>query len=126
MSTFALISDPHITVPNPQTGWTKPVIPNEPTMYGESVALLEAAISEINAMPDVDFVLCAGDLTKDSEPYNHDVARDLLSRFRKPVFCVSGNHDQPRPPKLRPIEYLDPDVAPVRTDQIPRLYGDFG
>lgn len=126
MSTFALISDPHVSVPNPHTGWTAPPIPNEPTMYGESVELLEAAIAEINALPDVDFVLCAGDLTRDSEPYNHDRARELLSRFRKPVYCVSGNHDQPRPQKLRPTEYLDPHVSAVRTDEIPGLYGDFG
>jgi len=126
MSTFALISDPHITIPNPETGWTAPPIPDEPTMYDRSVELLEAAINEINAVPDLDFVLVAGDLTKDSEPYNHDRARELLTRFRKPVFCVSGNHDQPRPPKLRPLEFLDPDAPGMRTADIPRLYGDFG
>ncbi len=126
MSKFVLISDPHITVPNPETGWMVERVPNEPTMYGESVELLEAAIDEINALPDIDFVLCAGDLTKDSEPYNHDGVRELLSRFHKPVFCVSGNHDQPRPPALRPVDLLDPHVTPVRTDEIPGLYGDFG
>ena len=65
-------------------------------MYDRSVELLKTATDEINAVPDLDFVLVAGDLTKDSEPYNHDRARELLTRFRKPVFCVSGNHDQPR------------------------------
>jgi 3',5'-cyclic AMP phosphodiesterase CpdA len=126
VSTFAVIADPHVTVPNPATGWTPPPITTEPTMYAESVELLEAAIAEINALPDIDFVLVAGDLTKDSEPYNHDRARELLSRFRKPVYCISGNHDQPRPPALRPLKFLDPDVAPVRTGDIPRWYGDFG
>jgi 3',5'-cyclic AMP phosphodiesterase CpdA len=126
MSTFAVISDPHVTVPNPDTGWTAPPLKHEPTMYGESVDLLKTAISEINAHPDVEFVLVAGDLTKDSEPYNHVEARELFSRFRKPVYCISGNHDQPRPEKLRPREYLDPGVRPVRTTEIPRLYGDFG
>ena len=126
MSTFALIADPHVTVPNPETGWTVGVIPNEPTMYAESVELLAAAIAEINALPDLDFVLVAGDLTKDSEPYNHQRARELFTGFRKPVFCVSGNHDQPRPAQLRPAELLDPEVRPVRTDEIPELYGDFG
>ena len=126
MSTFAIISDPHITVPNPHTGWFKPVIPNEPTMYDRSVELLEAAIAEINALPDLDFVLVAGDLTKDSEPYNHDRARELFTGFRKPVFCVSGNHDQPRSVHLRPLELLDPHAVAVRTPDIPRLYGDFG
>jgi len=126
MSTFALIADPHITVPNPDTGWTPPPITTEPTMYAESVELLEAAIDEINALPEIDFVLVAGDLTKDSEPYNHARVRELLSRFRKPVYCVSGNHDQPRGPHLRPAEYLDPSVSPLRTDDIPRWYGDFG
>lgn len=126
MSTFAVISDPHVTVPNPDTGWTAPTIPNEPTLYTQSVELLEAAIAEINALPDLDFVLVCGDLTKDSEPYNHARARELFSRFRKPVFCVSGNHDQPRPHKLRPPAYLDPSVTPVPTTEIPRWYGDFG
>ncbi|MBI4515395.1 MAG: metallophosphoesterase [Deltaproteobacteria bacterium] len=126
MSTFALISDPHVSVPNPDTGFMAPQIPGEPTMYDRSVELLETAIAEINALPEVDFVLVAGDLTKDSEPYNHDQARQLFSRFRKPVFCVSGNHDQPRPAKLRPPAYLDPDVTGVPTRELPRLYGDFG
>jgi predicted phosphodiesterase len=126
VSTFALISDPHVTVSNPDTGWRAPSLPKEPTMYDRSVELLEAAIAEINALPELDFVLVAGDLTKDSEPYNHDKARELLSRFRKPVFCISGNHDQPRSARLRPAAYLDPDVTPVRTTEIPRLYGDFG
>ncbi len=126
MSTFALIADPHVTVPNPRTGWTVPAEQIEPTMYAQSVELLQAAIAEINALPELDFVLVAGDLTKDSEPYNHDRARELLSCFRKPVFCVSGNHDQPRPHRLRSPALLDPDVTPVHTAQIPFLYGDFG
>lgn len=125
-TTFAVIADPHITVPNPDSGWTCPDIPNEPTMYGYSVELMEVAIAEINAMPELDFVLVAGDLTKDSEPYNHNQARELFSRFRKPVFCVSGNHDQPRSLRLRPPAFLDPDVTPVCTPEIPRWYGDFG
>jgi len=126
VATFALISDPHVAVANPDTGWARFSIPNEPTLYAHSVELLEAAIAEINALPELDFVLVAGDLTKDSEPYNHDRARELLTRFRKPVFCVSGNHDQPRPERLRPADLLDPDVTPVSTAEIPRLYGDFG
>lgn len=95
-------------------------------MYAQSVELLEAAIAEVNAIPDLDFVLVAGDLTKDSEPYNHDTARELLSRLRAPVFCVPGNHDQPRSEALRPRTYLDRDVRPVMLHEIPRLYGDFG
>ncbi|MCX8073906.1 MAG: metallophosphoesterase [Candidatus Binatia bacterium] len=127
MATFALITDPHVTVPNPQTGWMlREPVPHEPTMYLHSVELLEQAIAEINAMPEIDFVLCAGDLTKDSEPYNHDAVRDLLSRFRKPVYCVPGNHDQPRPPHLRPTALLDPDVRPLTTEELPPLYCDFG
>jgi len=101
-------------------------MPHEPTMYTHSVELLSAAIDEINADPAIDFVLVAGDLTKDSEPYNHTRARELFTRFRKPVFCISGNHDQPRSLLLRPAHLLDPDVTPALTTDIPRLYGDFG
>ena len=103
-----------------------PRIENEPTMYGESVELLEAAIAEINAIPDIEFILVAGDLTKDSERYNHDRARELLSRFRRPVFCIPGNHDQPRCPELRPAECLDPHAPSVPASEFPRLYRDFG
>lgn len=126
MSKFALFSDPHIATPNPRTGWMVRAVDTEPTMYGDSVELLEAAITAINDLPDIDFVLCAGDLTKDSEPYNHDRVRELFTRFRKPLYCIPGNHDQPRIPKYRPPEYLDPDVSPVPASEIPRLYGDFG
>jgi 3',5'-cyclic AMP phosphodiesterase CpdA len=126
MSTFALITDPHVAVPNPDTGWFAGRLPKEPTLYDWSVELLEAAIAEINALPELDFVLVAGDLTKDSEPYNHDRARELLTLLRKPAFCVSGNHDQPRPPELRPPQLLDPGVTPVATPEFARLYGDFG
>ncbi|MBI1818197.1 MAG: metallophosphoesterase [Deltaproteobacteria bacterium] len=126
MARFALIADPHVTVPNPDTGWRPPVIETEPTMYVESVELLEAALDAINADSDLDFILVAGDLTKDSEPYNHDKARELLSRFRRPVFCVPGNHDQPRPAKLRPPHYLDPAVRGLTVHDFPRCYGDFG
>lgn len=126
MAKFALISDPHITTPNPETGWMVPSVDTEPTMYGASVELLEAAITEINAIPDVDFVLCAGDLTKDSEPYNHDRVRELFTRFRRPLYCIAGNHDQPRHHKLRPQEYLDPNVTVVGAAAIPGMYGDFG
>ena len=126
MTKFALISDPHIAIANPKTGWMVRAVDTEPTMYGDSVELLEAAITAINDLPDIDFVLCAGDLTKDSEPYNHDRVRELFTRFRKPLYCISGNHDQPRKAKFRPLEYLDPDVIPVRAPEFPRLYGDFG
>src|SRR5574341_1246512 len=125
MTRFALLTDPHVTVPNPSTGWEPPRMP-EPTLYRHSVELMEAAIAAINAMPDLDFVLVAGDLTKDSEPYNHDKARELLSRFRRPVFCVPGNHDQPRDLRFRPAEYLDPEVRGVPLVEFPGLYGDFG
>ena len=81
MSTFALISDPHVSVTNPDTGWQAPPIPLEPTMYDRSVELLAAAIDEINALPALDFVLVAGDLTRDSEPYNHDRARERSRAF---------------------------------------------
>ncbi len=126
MATFALIADPHVCVTNPQTGWQAVPIPNDPAFYQESVEVLQAVVDEINAVPDLDFVLVAGDITRESEPYNHDAAREVFTRFRVPVFCVSGNHDQPRPARLRPRKYLDPDVAPVTTREIPALYGDFG
>jgi DNA repair exonuclease SbcCD nuclease subunit len=91
-------------------------------MYRQSVELLKLHCRN-QRHAGGRLVLVAGDLTKDSELYNHDRARELFSRFRKPVYCVSGNHDQPR---SAPASSLLPRSGggPVG-HRHSRLYGDF-
>ena len=40
--------------------------------------------------------LIMGDLTHDSELFNHDIPRELLPRLRPPYYFVLGNHDLKR------------------------------
>lgn len=91
-------------------------------LHGLSVELLTATIAEVNAEPDVDAVLVLGDLTRDSEEFNHAVARDLLAGIRAPYYIVLGNHDmlRQRPPgeHYEGVRYLDRvDVARYHHDR---------
>lgn len=46
--------------------------------------------------PKIDFIIHSGDLTQDySTPAYHCVA-DMLSKFDVPVYCIPGNHDDPK------------------------------
>ncbi len=95
---FAVISDPHVSLPTKNTQ-------DKVKMEDSSVLLLQQAIKEINSIPDLDFVLIAGDLTKDAEPWNIDLLVEMLEQFRVPVFCALGNHE------LSPIPNKDGDPS---------------
>ncbi|MCX8207442.1 MAG: metallophosphoesterase [Methanothrix sp.] len=82
--TFAVISDPHIGMGE---------LSNTNKMFHYNQDVLMWVIKEINAMNDIDFVLVLGDITKDSEPINHVLAKDLLDTLDVPYFVVPGNHD---------------------------------
>src|SRR5258706_13788640 len=53
-------------------------------------------------------------------------ARIVPTPSPNPLFCSPAQPYTPPPPHMRPLAYLDPGVTPVRTPEIPRLYGDFG
>jgi 3',5'-cyclic AMP phosphodiesterase CpdA len=90
---FAVISDPHLSFPAANTK-------DSVKMEDSSVALFKEAIDSVNAIPDLDFVILAGDLTKDVEPWNVDLLREMLEEIRVPVYAVLGNHEvSPIPPK---------------------------
>lgn len=121
--TFAIISDPHIAVAAPGfTLETDPYIDSEPgrKLHRESVELFEAAINMVNAVPNLDFVLIPGDLTKDSERYNHEMALKLLPKIKAPVYVVAGNHDRKHPPEA--YEKIDPKADTVDATELPVLY----
>ena len=59
---FAVISDPHISIPQ-QKG-----VVDAYKLGLKTQMLTENAVAEINKIPDVKFVLVAGDLTQDAEP----------------------------------------------------------
>lgn len=84
---FAAISDPHIAIPE-QKG-----VKDGYKLGLKTVMLTQNAVNEINKIPDLNFVLVAGDLTQDAEPWNIDMLRRILDQLKVPYFVVLGNHD---------------------------------
>lgn len=89
---FAVISDPHISIPQ-QKGVTDGY-----KLGLKTVMLTETAVEELNKIKDLKFVLVAGDLTQDAEPWNIDELRRILDRLTVPYYVVLGNHDLSRVP----------------------------
>ena len=105
---FAVISDPHISIPQ-QKG-----VVDGYKLGLKTQMLTESAIAEINKIPDLKFVLVAGDLTQDAEPWNIDELRKILDQLSVPYFVTLGNHDLSRVPhekKDQPITLSKYTVA---------------
>ncbi|MBR1617530.1 metallophosphoesterase, partial [bacterium] len=58
-----------------------------------SVALLEDAVSQINQIKGLDFVLFTGDLVDEGSYTNYDLFFNAISRLKYPHLCTFGNHD---------------------------------
>jgi 3',5'-cyclic AMP phosphodiesterase CpdA len=105
---FAVISDPHISIPQ-QKG-----VADGYKLGLKTQMLTENTIAEINKLPDLKFVLVAGDLTQDAEPWNIDELRKILDQLKVPYFVTLGNHDLSRVPhekKDQPITLSKYTVA---------------
>jgi len=81
---FVVLSDPHIGLNETN---------NTYKMFHYNDKILTGMIDDINKMNDVKFILIAGDLTKDSEPYNHERILEILGKLKAPYFITPGNHD---------------------------------
>jgi 3',5'-cyclic AMP phosphodiesterase CpdA len=94
---FAILSDPHYcneSLIDNGTAFNKYLISN-PKLFHESDAIMEAAIDGIIAA-DVDFVLVAGDMTKDGELTNHHSMTEHFKKLKKAgisTWVTTGNHD---------------------------------
>ncbi len=89
---FAVISDPHISIPQ-QKG-----VSDGYKLGLKTVTLTESVVAELNKIKDLKFVLVAGDLTQDAEPWNIDELRRILDELKVPYYVVLGNHDLSRVP----------------------------
>nr|MDQ3024750.1 metallophosphoesterase [bacterium] len=89
---LAIIGDPHLAAPQGSDDALLD-IDGGMKLHRQSVLLLTAAINAVNAEPDLDALLLLGDMTRDSELFNHEAAADLLSALRVPLYILAGNHD---------------------------------
>lgn len=80
---FAVMTDPHVAVGETTNTWK--MLCRTESLFRDHLRLAAEACAE--------FVLLPGDLTKDSEPWNHEVARQILEEQSLPVYIVPGNHD---------------------------------
>lgn len=88
---FAVISDPHIALPQ--------TIDNTVSrfhMVEVSIAALEKALTQLEPL-NLDFLLIPGDLTQDGEIENHQWLHQRLQKLPFPCYVIPGNHDVPLP-----------------------------
>ena len=98
---FVAISDPHISIPQ-QKG-----VSDGYRLGLKTQMLTEDTVAEINKINELNFVLVAGDLTQDAEPWNIDELRRILDGLKVPYYVVLGNHDL----SLVPHEKKDQPVS---------------
>jgi predicted phosphodiesterase len=84
---FAIISDPHVTLPHTQYTY-----PSQFHFVEASIPALEQVLETL-AAESLDFLLVPGDLTQHGERENHRWLTQRLSQLPFPVYVVPGNHD---------------------------------
>jgi 3',5'-cyclic AMP phosphodiesterase CpdA len=84
---FAVISDPHISIPQ-QKG-----VSDGYRLGLKTQMLAENTVAELNNIPDLNFVMLTGDMTQDAEPWNIDAMRKVLDGLNVPYYVTLGNHD---------------------------------
>jgi 2',3'-cyclic-nucleotide 2'-phosphodiesterase (5'-nucleotidase family)/3',5'-cyclic AMP phosphodiesterase CpdA len=97
-------------------------------MLKESEPILDETINRILAS-DVQYVLVAGDLTKDGELVNHQLLAQklkILEDSGKKVFVINGNHDLSN---AHAVSFSGAETTPVDTinsSDFRSIYSDFG
>lgn len=128
---MAIVADPHYY--DPSLGTTsedfQKALAGDRKMFVECKSINDAAIAMIKN-EDVDFVVVAGDLTKDGEKINHEKFAAYCAEIEasgKKVYVVPGNHDV-----NNPHSYKYPDGAAktseptVTAAEFEQIYNDFG
>ncbi|NES81991.1 MAG: metallophosphoesterase [Moorea sp. SIO2B7] len=108
---FAIISDPHIGLPQ-----TISEHPSRFHLVEISIPALEIVFEHL-AQLNLDFLLLPGDLTQHGEPENHQWLQKRLQSLPFPVYLVPGNHDVPT---------LFPTERSIGLKDFPYYYRQFG
>ncbi len=127
---FAILSDPHYcnsSLIDDGKAFEKYLISN-PKLFRESDAIMKAAVDEI-IVADVDFVLVAGDMTKDGELTNHRSVAAHLNRLEKAgisTWVTTGNHDINNRDAKKYEGDLTSSVPTVTPDEFVKIYANNG
>lgn len=84
---FAVVSDPHVTLPS-----TIRDLANRFHLVEVSIPALEYSLQALETQ-DLDFILLPGDLTQHGERDNHTWLAQRLQQLSIPAYVVPGNHD---------------------------------
>jgi 3',5'-cyclic AMP phosphodiesterase CpdA len=123
---FAVLSDLHLHdvaklgTPDPEL--------TEGARSAESVEIIEAVVTRLTSTP-IEFVLVAGDLTRDGELENHQRLVTVLSRLTaagKKVLVVPGNHDIDNPEARSHLTNPPTRVRALGLEEWKSFYADFG
>lgn len=86
---FAQLSDIHISS----------LGDHDELLSGQSAAILSRLVAELNAQPDLDFVLITGDLLDQADPWELGQFQQVIRVLEKPTYIIPGNHDR------RPLDH---------------------
>ena len=127
---FAVISDLHLydhVLGTSGTAFEK-ALNSDRKLLLEGIELIDYAIEEIIAS-GVSFVLVSGDLTKDGELANHELAASKLKKLADAgiaSYVITGNHDINNPDAVSFYEDSTASVASVTSWDFEGIYGDYG
>ncbi len=130
-TSFAVISDPHLydgdTLGTAGTDFDA-YLAQDRKMLIESREILTAVIDVLKSRK-LDFVIVAGDLTKDGELVDHQLMALMLAELEtsgKKVYVVPGNHDINNPHALSYKSSPPVSVEKLAPEGFKRIYADFG
>jgi hypothetical protein len=130
ITSFAVISDLHIYHPSLGVSGSafEETMNSDRKLLLDSIDLLDYVINDISAS-GVNFVIIPGDLTKDGEVINHNLAAEKFNQFTVAgisVYVVPGNHDVNCPDAVSYEGDKRTPVPTVSANDFSRIYGDFG
>jgi len=127
---FIVFSDPHVF--NPALGTEgaafQEYIDNDRKLLRESPLIMKAFVDNIAKEP-ADFVLVAGDLTKDGERVSHELFASFLAeieRSGKQVYVVPGNHDILNPHAFSYSGSTKQRVPNITPEEFTVIYQEYG
>ena len=127
---FAVIADIHVYDTNlGTTGQAyQTYLAGDRKLITESEAILESLVDRLKTMA-LNFVLVAGDLTKDGEKDSHDLVAAYFAELEDAgieVYVVPGNHDVANPYAFSYDGDIPTPVATVSAEAFAMVYGDYG